>query len=377
MIQRELEKTIKAKLFKGKVIILLGPRQSGKTTLINNILQNIGYKYLLLDGEEYNIRDELSKPTSEKLRLISGDNKIIFIDEAQKINQIGSVLKLFHDKLKGIQVIATGSSSFELANKTGEPLTGRKFEYTLLPLSFGEMVNHSGYLEEKNKIESRLIYGSYPEIVTHLSSAKELIKLITKNYLFKDLFSLENISNPEVFEKIVRSLAFQLGSEVSYKEIAVNVGVNHLTVEKYLKLLERAFIIFKLPAFSRNLRNEIRKGKKYYFYDNGIRNAVIDNFKSLESRNDAGALWENYLISERYKYLVFKNLDCRMYFWRTIQQQEIDLIEERGGELYGYELKWSNKSKKKFSKTFTSNYLPKSTNLIAKENYTGFLLGEI
>lgn len=375
IITRELEKFIKEKLFKGKVIILYGPRQSGKTTLIQNILKNIPEKHLMLDGEEFNIREELSKPTSAKLRLISGDNKIIFIDEAQKIKDIGSVLKLFHDKIKDIQVIASGSSAFELANKTSEPLTGRKYEYTLLPFSFGETVKHTNYIEEKSNLESRLIYGSYPEIITHQQEAGNLIKLIARSYLYKDLFSLENINNPEVFEKIIRALALQLGSEVSYKELAVTVGVNHLTVEKYLSLLEKAFIIFKLPAYSGNLRNEIRKGKKYYFYDCGIRNAVIDNFKPLKSRNDGGALWENYLISERIKYFVFKNADCKMYFWRTTQQQEIDYIEERNGNLFGYKFKWNPKSKKSFSKTFTSNYSPKTTEIITRENYGEFLLG--
>lgn len=374
MIARNLEKEIKKKLFKGKVIILYGPRQSGKTTLIQKMLKSIPEKHLILDGEEFNIREELSNPTSEKLRIISGDSKIIFIDEAQKIKDIGSVLKLFHDKLKNIQVIASGSSAFELVNKTSEPLTGRKFEYTLLPVSFGEMVKHTNYIDEKSKLESRLIYGSYPEIITHQQEAGNLIKLIAKSYLYKDVFSLENINNPELFEKIVRALAFQLGNEVSYKELAVTTGVNHLTVEKYLNLLEKAFIIFKLPAYSGNIRNEIRKGKKYYFYDCGIRNAIIDNFKPLKSRNDTGFLWENYLISERIKFYLFKNTNCKMYFWRTTQQQEIDYIEETGGELYGYEFKWNPKSKKSFSKTFTSNYSPKTTSIISRENYGEFLL---
>lgn len=376
LIKRELEKSIKDKLFKGKVIILLGPRQSGKTTLINNLLKSTGKKYLLLDGEEFSVRTELSRPSSDNLKLIAGNNKIIFIDEAQKIKEIGSVLKLFQDKIKSVQVIATGSSAFELATKTSEPLTGRKYEYILLPISFGEMVRHTSYIEEKNKLESRLIYGSYPEIITHQSEARDLIKLIARSYLFKDLFALENIKNPEAFEKIVLALALQVGNEVSNKELSITTGINHITVDKYLRLLEQAYIIFKLPAYSRNLRNEIRKCKKYYFYDNGIRNAIIDNFKPLQSRNDTGALWENYIISERLKYLKNNNIDVKMYFWRTTQQQEIDYIEERNGELYAFEFKWTPREKKKFSKTFISKYSPVITKQITRENYREFLLGD-
>lgn len=373
MITRILEKSIAEHLFRGKVIILYGPRQSGKTTLINNILKNLNKKVLFLDGEEYNVREQLSKATSEKLKLVTGTNEIAFIDEAQKINDIGSVLKLFHDKINNIQVIATGSSAFELSGKTSEPLTGRKYEFTLLPISFQEMLNYTDFIKETGSLESRLIYGSYPEIITKPEESERHIKLLAKSYLFKDLFKLENINNPEAFEKIIRAVALQLGSEVSYKEIANTVGISHNTVEKYLTLLERAYIIFKLPAYSKNIRNEIRKGRKYYFYDNGIRNAVIGNFNPVELRNDTGALWENYLMSERMKYLLFNDKDFKKYFWRSTQQQEIDYIEEISGEIYCYEFKWNKKAKVKFSKTFTESYLPKKTELVTPENYHEFL----
>ena len=376
MINRILEENIKSKFFKGKVIILTGPRQCGKTTLINKILKTIEKKILYLDGEEFNVREQLSNPTSEKLKFISGNKEIVFIDEAQKIRDIGSVLKLFHDKIKNIQVIATGSSSFELLNKTGEPLTGRKYEFTLLPFSFLELVENTDYLIENSKLEYRLIYGSYPEIVTNPLESEELIRLLSKSYLFKDLFALDNINNPEGFEKIVRALALQIGSEVSYNEIANTVGINKLTVEKYIKLLERAFIVFKLPAYSGNIRNEIRKGKKYYFYDNGIRNAIIGNFNNIESRNDIGALWENYLVSERIKFNLFGGKDNRKFFWRTTQQQEIDYIEEISGEIFCYEFKWNKNAKAKFSKTFIDNYKPKKVKLITPENYYEFLTKE-
>lgn len=374
MIKRELEILIKERLKKGKIIILLGPRQSGKTTLIKNLLDNISVDFLFLDGEEFSVREQMENPDSAKLKLIAGNSKYVFIDEAQKIKNIGSVLKLFHDKIPGVTVIASGSSAFELSNVTNEPLTGRKYEFTLLPLSFGEMVKHTNYLSEKANLESRLIYGSYPEIVTNQSDAAELIKLIAKSYLFKDLFALENVNSPEVFEKLVKALALQLGNEVSYKELAVTIGINHVTVEKYLKLLERAYIVFKLPAYNGNVRNEIRKGKKYYFYDNGIRNSIIDNFNPVELRSDKGALWENYLISERIKYLTFKNIDFKAYFWRSVQKQEIDYIEERGGELFAYEFKWKTPSKQAFSKTFTSAYKPVICKTITTDNYEEFLL---
>ena len=372
MIRRELENSLKNKLFKGKVIILYGPRQCGKTTLINNILKDINKKVLFLDGEEYNVRQQLENPSSEKLKLISFNSEIIFIDEAQKIPDIGSVLKLFHDKIPDVQVIATGSSAFELAGKTSEPLTGRKFEYTLLPLSFGEMLKHTNFIEENSKLETRLIYGSYPEVINNPSDSKELIKLIAKSYLYKDLFSLEKINSPDLFEKIVFALAMQIGSEVSYKEIAVTVGANHLTVSKYISLLEKAYVVFKLPAYNRNLRNEIRKGKKYYFYDNGIRNAVINNFNILEKRSDVGALWENYLVSERKKFLLFHGLDRSSYFWRNLQKQEVDYLEEENGEISAYEFKWSPREKARFILSFVDNYRI-DTSLINSQNYYKFL----
>lgn len=373
MITREIENSLKNKLFKGKVIILYGPRQCGKTTLVNNILKNINKKVLILDGEEYNIRQQLENPSSEKLKLISLNSEIIFIDEAQKIPDIGSVLKLFHDKIPDVQVIATGSSAFELAGKTSEPLTGRKFEFTLLPISYGELLKHSNFIEENSKLERRLIYGSYPEVINNPADSKELIRLIAKSYLYKDLFSLEKINSPDLFEKIVFALAMQIGSEVSYKEIAVTVGANHLTVSKYISLLEKAYVVFKLPAFNRNARNEIRKGKKYYFYDNGIRNAVIDNFSVLEKRNDTGALWENYLVSERKKFLLFHGFDRKNYFWRNIQKQEVDYLEEENGELSAYEFKWNIKAKAKFTKSFVNSHSPVTTALINPDNYYEFL----
>jgi predicted AAA+ superfamily ATPase len=282
-------------------------------------------------------------------------------------------IKLFTDQIKQVQVIATGSSSFELAANINEPLTGRKFEFMLFPFSFTEMAQHHGFLEEQRLLEHRLIYGYYPEIVTHAGQEKKLLKLLANSYLYKDLLALGAVSKPALLEKIVRALALQLGSEVHYQEIAQLVGADNQTVEKYIDLLEKSFVVFRLPAYSRNVRNEIKKGKKIYFYDNGIRNAVIGTFSFLQNRTDKGALWENFLISERRKYLTYQDIDAHCYFWRTTQQQEIDYLEEREGKLYAYEFKWNPASKPRFPKTFLHNYSVAETQLIHTKNFESFL----
>lgn len=374
MIERILESLINEKLFRGKAIIIFGPRQTGKTTLINNLLSKRKEKIIVLDADEPDFRNILTDSTSTKLKQLIGNNKIIFIDEAQRVPNIGITLKLIVDKILGVQLIASGSSSFELANRIQEPLTGRKFEYFLFPLSFEEMVNNHSLIEEKRLLEYRLIYGYYPEIVTKPGSEQELLKFITSSYLYKDLFMLENISKPILLEKIIQALALQLGSEVSYNELSQLTGVNNETVEKYIDLLEKAFIIFRLNALSRNYRNEIKRGKKIYFFDNGIRNAVINNFKTLYNRNDIGALWENFIISERMKYLSYHQIYKSSYFWRTTQQQEIDYIEDRDGEIYAYEIKWNPKAKNKIPKTFTKFYPDAKTKTITSENFAEFLL---
>ena len=314
MIQRAIKNQIKKRLFKGKAIILFGPRQCGKTTLIEELLTTLRKSTLLLNGDEADVRELLSNTTSTQLKAITGNHDIVFIDEAQRIPHIGLTLKLFTDQLKEIQVIATGSSAFELANKTNEPLTGRKYEFLLYPLSFWEMVDHHGLLQEKRLLEHRLIFGYYPEIVSKQQEAKELLKLLANSYLYKDLLILEQIKKPALLEKILKALALQLGSEVSFYEIGQLIGADNETVQKYIDLLEKAFIVFQLPAFSQNIRNEIKKGKKIYFYDNGIRNAIIGNFNPTNSRTDIGALWENFLISERMKVLAYQNEEVSTYF---------------------------------------------------------------
>jgi uncharacterized protein len=374
MILRTLQTSLKEKLFKGKAILLFGPRQVGKLTLMEALLKETGKEYLYLNGDDSDIRETLSDTTAAKLKAIAGNKTIVFIDEAQRISNIGITLKLFTDQIKDVQVIATGSSAFELSSKVNEPLTGRKYEFMLYPLSFAEMVQHNGLLDEKRLIEHRLIYGFYPEIVTSPGQEKELLKLLANSYLYKDLLMLEQIKKPTVLEKLLKALAVQIGNEVRYTEIARTIDTDPKTVERYIDLLEKAFVVFRLPGFNRNVRNEIKNGKKVYFYDCGIRNAIINDFKLLNTRNDVGVLWENYVIAERMKLLRYSNSDAIQYFWRTTQQQEIDLIEENDGQFNAYEFKWNKDKKVRFPQTFTENYPNTKTNTVTPANIEDFLL---
>ena len=302
MVKREIEKDIRHYLFNQKAIIIYGARQVGKTTLVQSLVKEYKRSTLFLNGDDADIRALFSNPTASKLKPIIGNNKIVVIDEAQRIPETGLVLKMIHDNFKEIQLIATGSSAFELANKIKEPLTGRKFEYTLYPFSFSELVNHHGFLTEKRLLEHRLIFGYYPDIALSSGLEQRLLKELASSYLYKDLLMLENIHKPQLLEKILKALALQIGSEVSFHELALLTGSDNQTIEKYIDLLEKTYIIFRLNGLNRNVRNEIKKGKKIYFYDNGIRNAIIGNFLPLTSRTDNGALWENFLVSERIKY---------------------------------------------------------------------------
>ena len=372
MIPRALKDTIEQRLFKGKALLIFGPRQSGKSTLMETILQDRDHLYL--NGDDADVREILTNTTATKLKLIVGNKKIVFIDEAQRIANIGLTLKLFTDQIKDVQVIATGSSAFELSSQVNEPLTGRKYEFMLYPLSFGELVQYHGLLQEKRLIEHRMVYGYYPEIVSKAGEEGELLKLLANSYLYKDLLMLEQIKKPLILSKLLKALALQVGSEVNYQEIAKTVDSDYKTVDKYIDLLEKTFVVFRLPALSRNVRNEIKKGRKVYFYDCGIRNAVINNFKPLSERTDSGALWENYVISERVKSLRYQNTEAEHYFWRTTQQQEIDLVEERDSTLQAYEFKWSKNAKARFPTTFIDNYPGSECHVITPENVEEFLL---
>jgi len=373
MIKRICQPTIASKLFKGKAILLFGPRQSGKSTLVDALLHAQEKEWLYLNGDDADVRELLTNTTATKLKAIMGNKAIVFIDEAQRIPNIGLTLKLFTDQIRNVQVIATGSSAFELSSQVNEPLTGRKYEYMLYPLSFSEMVQHHGLLQEKRLIEHRLIYGYYPEIVSKPGEEKELLKLLASSYLYKDLLMLEQIKKPLLLEKLLTALALQIGSEVNYHEIGQIIGSDSKTVDKYIDLLEKTFVVFRLPALNRNVRNEIKKGKKVYFYDCGIRNAIINNFKPVAARTDVGALWENYLMAERLKYLGYQGIDAAHYFWRTTQQQEIDLVEEYDDKLKAFEFKWSKMGKARFSQTFTANYREATTEIVSPENVEEFL----
>jgi predicted AAA+ superfamily ATPase len=372
-IPRTLKEAIKAKLFRNKAVIVYGPRQVGKTTLIESILPELQLKTAYLNGDDADVRETLRQPNVKKLEGIIGNAKLLFIDEAQRIPEIGITIKIIVDRIKEVQVIATGSSSFLLSQSTKEPLTGRAFEFELFPLSFAELTGYTSLLDEKRNLERRLIYGSYPEVASSPGEEKDLLELLTGSYLYRDLFVLETVSRPDLLEKITKALALQVGSEVSTTEISQLTEADRLTVEKYIDLLEKAFIVFKLPALNRNVRNEIKKGKKIYFYDNGIRNAVIKNFNSISSRNDLGALWENYCISERRKILNYNKKPFQSYFWRTTQQQEIDYIEETGKEIAAFEFKFNPLSKVVFSKTFLGSYNVSQTKIISPQNIEDFI----
>jgi uncharacterized protein len=371
MIKRVLEDWLEKRLFKGKALLIFGARQTGKSTMVETLLAKQSVKWLSFNGDDADVREILSNISSTKLKALIGNHKLLLIDEAQRIENIGITLKIIVDQIKTVQVIATGSSSFELFSTVNESLTGRKFDFMLYPLSFEEMVNHHGLLEETRLIEHRMVYGYYPEIVTSYGEEKERLKLLANSYLYKDLLMLEKIKKPVVLEKLLKALALQVGGEVNLFELSQIVEVDRKTIEKYIDVLEKAFVIFQLPAFSRNLRNEIKKGRKIYFYDCGIRNAVIDDFNLLTNRNDVGALWENFIIAERIKFLKYQGLDCKFYFWRTFQQQEIDLIEEKSGTLEAYELKWGKKAK--IPGTFKENYPNAATNIITKADIAAFV----
>lgn len=373
MIRREIQDSIESRLFKGKLIVIYGARQVGKTTLIKEISKNFSEQEIYLNCDEPDIKQLLTEVTSAKLKNIVGKKTLVLIDEAQRVKNIGITLKLFVDELKSVQVIATGSSSFELSNEINEPLTGRKFEYTLYPFSMRELSSEFGWLETNRLLEERILYGMYPDVVLNPNDKKDLLKDLTKSYLFKDVLSYQGIRKPEVLDKLLIALAAQIGSEVSYNELAGTVGIDKDTVTKYLDILEKAFVIFRLHPFSRNIRTEITKLRKVYFYDTGVRNALISNFSPLASRNDKGALWENFLISEKLKMNSYLNIDAKTFFWRTSQQQKIDYIEEKENSLYAYEFSYKTNKKKKIPLTFLNAYPTKHSEIITNENHREFL----
>ncbi len=372
MIARSIENIISQKLFKDKAIVLIGARQTGKTTSIMNIIRS-QQNVLELDGDDRIIRNLLNEPGTEEIRNIIGNHKVIFIDEVQRINNIGLTAKIIVDKFKDVQLILSGSSSFEIRNSLSESLTGRKWEYLMFPVTWLELENYVGYVKAIQQLELRLLYGMYPEIITHPSEEKERLKQLIDSYLYKDILAYSNIKKPGVLEKLLQALALQIGSEVSSNELAQLLQVDKYTVKSYIEIIEKGFIIFTLAGFNRNLRNEIKFGKKIYFWDCGVRNMIINNFNALDMRDDKGALWENFIISERLKYNNYNNPFINSYFWRSITQQEIDYIEEENGKVSAFEIKWSENVKVKQISSFINNYNTE-IQLINKSNFRKLLM---
>lgn len=375
MYKRDLLQVIKKNCFTGKAIILIGARQVGKTTLLKTLIQeqNIDDTLFINCDEPQNV-SLLTNRNLRDIQTLIGKKKLIVIDEAQKVDNIGLTIKLMVDNITDIQVIATGSSAFELRNRLNEPLTGRKFEYHMYPISTNEILQSEGLMDVNRLFEQRLIYGSYPDILTHTGDARELLTTLTDSYLYKDILTTDSLRKPDLLDKLLRALAYQVGSEVSYSELAQTIGSDSKTVERYIELLEKCYIIFRLHGLSRNLRNELKRAKKIYFYDNGVRNAIIQQFAPIDMRNDMGQLWENFFITERIKYNHYTHNYCNIYFWRTNSQQEIDLIEEKDGALTAFEMKWNTKkSNTRFPKSFLEAYKPKETIVITPDNYLNWL----
>jgi len=373
MIQRIIAQSIANKLFKGKVILLLGPRQVGKTTLLKAIMQEKKHA-LWLNADEPDIQALFAQATSTRLKNYFGTNKLIVIDEAQTITDVGLKLKIIHDTLLDTQVIATGSSAFEIKNKTNEPLTGRKWQFQLFPFSFAELVEHHGLIEEKRMLPVRLLYGSYPEITQYPGEEKDRLKLLTDSYLYKDILMYEGLKMPEKLVHLLQLLAFRIGTEINYNNLSKELRIDNSTIEKYIQLLEDCFIIFRLKALSRNHAKELKKGRKIYFYDNGVVNALLGNFNLPENRSDIGALWENYVISEIYKKYHYENRWANFFFWRTQDQQEIDLVIEENQVFHTYEIKWNANKKARLSKTFARHYENHTFEVITPQNIEDILL---
>lgn len=371
-IKRIIQKQVEKSIFKGKIIVIYGARQVGKTTLVREILRKFPEKSEYFNCDEPDIRSAFSEKTSTEIKAFIGNKKIVVLDEAQRVKNIGLTLKLIADNFPEIQIIATGSSSFDLSNEIAEPLTGRKIEFHLHPFSMEELIQAFSKLELNRLLEQRMIFGMYPEIALGGAEASRNLKNLASSYVYKDILQYQHLKNPEVLEKLLQALALQAGNEVSYNELASLTGINKNTVASYIRILESAFIIFRLGPWSRNSRNELKKLRKIYFFDNGIRNALINNLNPLDLRQDTGALWENFIISERMKHNANHAIDARSYFWRTKQKQEIDYLEEKNGKVSGFELKW-NKDNFHIPKPFQDAYPKSIVELVNRKNFWKFL----
>jgi len=371
--QRQL-KNLKEAVTPGKVVVIYGPRRVGKTTLLKKFIESVDEQFLFVNGDDIIVRQYLESQSAEKLKDFVGNHSIMLVDEAQYVHQIGLNLKIIVDTIPSLRIIATGSSSFDLAKDIGEPLTGRKRVLKLLPLAQMEIAQIEKPHQTKANLDSRLIYGAYPEVVLMRSNTERqaYLRELLSSYLFKDILQLEGIRHAEKLQRLVQLLAFQIGREVSLAELGRQLGMSKNTVERYLDLLEKVFVIYKRSGFSRNLRKEIVKNQRYYFYDNGIRNALINNFNPLNIRNDTGELWENYVITERLKKQEYLLEPVNAYFWRTYDKKEIDLVEEAQGMLSGFEIKWKQDSGKPL-KAWKDAYPGAAFELINQKNYLTFI----
>lgn len=367
MIKRFIQDKIENLFFKGKIIIIYGPRQVGKTTLVKQLKEKYKEISLYLNCDEPDNLEIFTK-TSTEIKYLFGDKKIIFIDEAQQIKNVGKVLKLLIDSYPDLQIVVTGSSSFDLSDRIVEPLTGRKYEFILYPISIFELLSVYNEIEIKRLLEQFVVYGMYPEIVISKENRDINLRMLAKSYAYKDVLKFSNIRNSDVIDKLLKALALQIGNEVSYNELAEICGVDKNTISNYIQILEKAFIIFRIGPFSRNLRNEIKKLRKIYFIDIGVRNAIINNLNPFDMRNDVGMMWENFFIVERLKYLSYMNVFPNYYFWRTKEKKEIDFIEEYSGKINCFEVKLFS-SKYKIPQEFLKTYNPAEFNIVNKDNF--------
>ncbi|MEJ2902015.1 ATP-binding protein [Pedobacter panaciterrae] len=373
MIKRALQKTLESKVDFKKAIVILGPRQVGKTTLITKIAASLNENYLYINGDDPATRTAWNNPTQAFINNYIGSYKVVVFDEAQRLENIGLSAKMIIDAKKDIQLFISGSSALEIASKINEPLTGRKWEYRLYPLSWRELKDQYSFAKVHSRLEEFLITGMYPDVINNPDSAIETLNNLAGSYLYKDILESGGIRRPEALLKLLQALAWQVGNEVSYNELARIVGIDKATVNNYIDLLEKSFVIFRLNPLARNLRNEISTSRKIYFYDNGIRNSIINNFAPIAQRNDIGALWENFIISERKKNLAYTGFYGNTYFWRTVDKAEIDYLEEQDNKLSAFELKWNSKVKVKFPTSFMEKYSPETSSAINRDNYWEFL----
>lgn len=371
LITRKIEDQILKNLTANKVLILLGPRRVGKTVMLKQVIKRLTEPHILLNGEDFTAQELLGKRSAQHYKSVLGNTKILIIDEAQKVPEIGNILKLMVDEINGLKVLVTGSSAFDISKITGEPLTGRKKTIYMFPTFENEYDQIETPQTKQDHINERLVYGNYPELI-HLKDTEdksEYLKEIVNSYLLKDILTYDNIKNSDKIIKLLRLIAFQVGSEVSYQELGKQLGMSKNTIEKYLDILTKVFVLHRLSGFSRNLRKEVTKSSKWYFYDNGLRNLIIANLNPINIRNDIGQLWENYVISERIKYQTYNRVIVNNYFWRTYDQQEIDWVEEREGKLFGYEIKWNPHKKSRAPKAWLSTYEEASFEVINRDNY--------